>query len=99
MTETPEISTETLQNISFEIIGKLLTAWRKPEVPFEDERKRLDWKFTTGARLHDLVIDALRYNQNLQDLAKLHKVIEELENERAIARKSGILTQPVPTTE
>jgi hypothetical protein len=99
MAETAEITTENLQNLSFELIKKLMGKWRDPGFEFESVDKKVAWMFAQGSRLHTMVIDALRYNQNLQDLAKLHKVIEELESEREIARKSGILTQPIQNTQ
>lgn len=46
-----------------------------------------------------LVVDALRYNKDINEPEKLHKVIDDLLRERELAIKSGILTRNVKDAE
>jgi hypothetical protein len=101
MTNPPEITPETLQNISFEIIAKLLTIWRDPKkaiqgFTFKSPREQADWKFSQGAKLQDMVIDALRYNRDIAELAKIMKDWEEMRAEYELARKNGLLPRHLP---
>jgi hypothetical protein len=101
MTNTPEITPETLQNISFEIIAKLLTIWRDPKkavqgFTFKSPREQAAWKFRQGEKLHDMVIDALRYNRDIAELAKIVKAFDLIRSEYELARKSGLLPRGLP---
>jgi hypothetical protein len=102
MAKSPEITPELLQNLSFEIIVKLVTYWRAPKeagVEFKDQGALVQWKFNMGLRLHSAIIDAMRYNQDLNQLAKLQATVEELLHERELAVKSGVLTGKLQATE
>ena len=100
----PEITAETLQNISFEIIAKLVTWWRNPKeagAKFESEMERLEWSIDKALRIHDKVSDAMRFHPDIEKLADYAKKLDELEQrmkedreEFAISRK----IKPLATT-
>jgi len=92
MTELPEISTETLQAISFELISKLLGLWRKPEAEFKNERDRVDWKFRQGERLQGMIMNALRYHPDIVQAEKYMKMADEMAMELATLRKIHAVT-------
>jgi hypothetical protein len=97
MTNAPEITPETLQNIVFEIIAKLLTIWRDPKkaIPgfaFKSPQEQAHWKFTHGMKLHTMVIEAIRLHPDLEQLRKLHEMFQELVKEYELAKRSGILS-------
>lgn len=101
MTNAPEITPETLQNISFELIAKLLTLWRDPKkavegFTFKSPREHADWKFSQGVKLHAMVTDALRYNRDIAELAETRRRFEEIVAEYEFARKSGLLPPGLP---
>jgi hypothetical protein len=102
MTNTPEIAPETLQNISFEIIAKLLTIWRDPKkagFTFKSPREQADWKFSQGVKLHTMVIEAMRLHPDLEQLRKLHEMYEELLEQHEIAKRIGIIPTDPRRTE
>ena len=102
MPESLEITPDLLQNLSFEVIAKLVTYWRAPKeagLKFKDQGELVQWKFNQGLRLHSAIIDAMRYNQDLNQLAKLQATVEELLHERELAVKSGILAGKLPATQ
>jgi hypothetical protein len=102
MTNAPEIAPETLQNISFEIIAKLLAIWRDPKkagLTFKSTQEQADWKFSQGIKLHALVMEAIRLHPDVQQLRKLHEMYEELLKQYEIARRSGILPSNLGRTQ
>jgi hypothetical protein len=94
MTSPPEITPETLQNISFELIAKLLTIWRDPKkagLTFKSPREQADWKFSQGMKLHGMVTEAMRLHPDLEQLRKLHGMDEEVLKEYELAKRAGII--------
>ena len=90
MTKEAETTPETLENISFELITKLLNAWRTPKkhsFTFKSKHQEASWKFNAAIKLHSIIIDAMRFHPDLRRLAELHRVAEEVEQELAVARK------------
>jgi hypothetical protein len=67
--KSPEIKLETLQSISIELIGKLLLIWRA----YKDTKENRVRLFDLGKKLHDMVIDAMRFHPDITNLSKLHK--------------------------
>jgi hypothetical protein len=102
MTNAPEITPETLQNISFEVIAKLLTIWRDPKkagLTFKSPREQAEWKFSQGVKLHSMVIEAMRLHPDLEQLRKLHEIIPELLKAYELAKRSGIISSDPRRTE
>jgi hypothetical protein len=102
MTNTPEITPETLQNISFEIIAKLLTMWRDPKkagLTFKSPREQADWRFSQGIKLHTMVIEAMRLHPDLEQLRKLHGMDEEVLKVYELAKRIGIIPTDPRRTE
>jgi hypothetical protein len=102
MTNAPEIAPETLQNVSFEIIAKLLAIWRDPKkagLTFKSPQEQADWKFSQGGKLHAMVMEAMRLHPDLQQLRKLHEMYEELLREYELAKRIGILPSNLGRTQ
>ena len=98
--EETEITAKTLQKISFELIGKSVLLWRT----YRDTDQCKGQKIHMATRMHQMIMDAIRFHPDIQRLAELEKVAEEVEQELAVARKirrilSGTRgTEPYPST-
>jgi hypothetical protein len=87
-----ELSPETLSTLSFELIAKSITLWRT----YKENDKSKGIKIHTAAMIHRMVIDAMRYNRDIAELAKILKEYELIRNEYELARKSGLLPRGLP---
>jgi hypothetical protein len=81
--KTPEVKLETLQALSFELIGKSVTLWRT----YKEDDKSKGIKIERAYRIHQMVIDAIRFHPDIQHLRELDKYREEAEQIIANARK------------
>jgi len=86
--EAPRNDLETLQTYSFKIIHELMVLWDSFEKKGSRGKGR---KFSYGALLHRMIMDARRYHEDMNELAKIVKQFEELKAERDLAARSGIL--------
>jgi hypothetical protein len=90
--KSPEIKLETLQALSFELIGKAITLWRT----YAEDRRGKGMKIQLATRIHEMVIQAMRFHPDIQTQRKYLEIAEEVERELAAARKVHSLT---PRTE
>ena len=94
--KTVEISTEMLQGLSFELIARLVELWRKLDVSSSPGKGR---KFSYGAMLHRMIIDAMRFHPDIARLKELSEMEEQVRIEIANARKVHGLTEPTQTAQ
>jgi hypothetical protein len=86
----PEISTELLQTLSFELIANLTELWRKLDISSSPGKGR---KFSWGSLLHRMIIDAMRYHPDIKRLKELAEYEDQVREEIANARKIHRITQ------
>ena len=89
-TSTPkaaEITTETLQKLSFELIAKSMIIWRSLRETGHGKAR----KFAYAFKIHQMIIDAIRVHPDVQQLKELHEKMTEIEAEYRIARKRGLI--------
>lgn len=85
---TPGINPETLQKLSIELINKCLELWRT----YKDSKQAKGHKIQAAFGIHRMIIDALRYHPDIQQLKALHEKAQEVEEELAIIRKIHPIT-------
>jgi phosphodiesterase/alkaline phosphatase D-like protein len=90
--EAPRNDLETLQAYSFKIIHELMALWDGFEKKGSRGKGR---KFSYGALIHRMIIDAMRYHQDISQLAEIVARYEELKAEYDLAARSGILNGEV----
>jgi hypothetical protein len=73
--DPPEITIETLQNLSFELLAKAIQLWRT----YRDDEKSKGIKISKAMEIHDRIIAAMRYHPDITHLRELDKFREEAE--------------------
>jgi len=81
--EGTQISAETLQKLSFELIAKSMILWRT----YSDTDQGKGAKIDKAMKIHQAVIDAMRFHPDIRELKQLHDMAEEVRQELEIARK------------
>jgi cytochrome oxidase Cu insertion factor (SCO1/SenC/PrrC family) len=93
--QTAEIKLETLQALSFELIGKSVQLWRT----YDDSDKGKGQKIEKAARIHEMIIDAMRFHPDIKHLREIAQNLEEVEKELAVAGKIRPIATRSPGTE
>jgi hypothetical protein len=70
VSEAPEITVETLQELSFELINESVKTWRR----FKDSGHGAARKLSYAAKIHAMIIDAMRLHPDIQDLKEITEV-------------------------
>jgi len=85
--ETAQFDAQTLHEINFEIISRLLKIWRE----YKDRKENRLKIFNLGAKLHAMIVDSIKIDPDIQDLKKLHEMRDQLQAEYEEAKRNGLI--------
>jgi len=87
---TPQNSTEMLRKHSFWLIEETIKIWKS----YREVGKSKASKIRAASVLHKMITDAIRADPDLQDLEKLHQIVEQTEsNFQAVSEEFEALKQ------
>ncbi|MGA8905205.1 MAG: hypothetical protein WB661_09385 [Candidatus Bathyarchaeia archaeon] len=73
--QPPEITAQRLQALSFYLIVESLRIWKS----YKEIGRSKATKINAAARIHDMITDAIRLHPDIQHLAELDEMAEQLE--------------------
>jgi hypothetical protein len=82
-----QFSLETLQKLSFEIIVASMRMWRT----YQETDKSKGRKIAVGLSIHNALMNAMKLHPDIQQLAEIRKMADEIDNEYELAVKAGII--------
>ena len=88
VSEAAEITIESLQELSFELIDESVQTWRR----FKDSGHGAARKLSYAAKIHAMIIDAMRLHPDIQDLKEMTDKLEEIDREYQLWEKREKIT-------